>query len=304
MLDGLKKILLRAKLEKNEFFKNVTFEKESKIIKMNKKTQKILSKNIEKNVKRILVEWVFYLQKYKEIKIKKFEDLFSGVDEIVFPIKVIECSGNKYIDIEIQIKDNKGKKYFIEFNIFYKYIQNYTIDKIEDISESEIYNEMTYRICKNNSIKLINKRIIRFKKYEKEEYKRDIEVELSYELEKNITKYVLKSIVGNRKIEITCSTIDEEFEKNLLSYIFCINDNEWYYYNVVPILKWIVNTISDEKISTSIKAEIEGEIVSEIDVQNGYVQKYTTTIIINESEVNIVKRILSKELKSFLKQNN
>ena len=58
--------------------------------------------------------------------------------------------------------------------------------------------------------------------------------------------------------------------------------------------------ISDERISISIVAEVEKEIVSEIDVVNGIVQKYTVTKIINEGEMHIIKKLFAKELNKFL----
>ena len=86
----------------------------------------------------------------------------------------------------------------------------------------------------------------------------------------------------------------------VMNYLFESNESKWYYYDVFPILKWMVMAISDERISISIVAEVEKEIVSEIDVVNGIVQKYTVTKIINEGEMHIIKKLFAKELNKFL----
>lgn len=82
--------LFRAKLETSRFYEGVTFQR-----------------RVEKRkVKKILAEWMFYLERFKEIRVGSFKELFSELHEIVFPIKIKECYGNS---LDIIIIDNKGK---------------------------------------------------------------------------------------------------------------------------------------------------------------------------------------------------
>ena len=78
--------------------------------------------------------------------------------------------------------------------------------------------------------------------------------------------------------------------------------NHWYYYNVYPILKWITK-ILEENTSISIKAEVEKEVYSEIEVVDAVVHKYTRTEIVNEGEMHIIKVIFAKNLSEFLEEN-
>ena len=67
--------------------------------------------------------------------------------------------------------------------------------------------------------------------------------------------------------------------------------------NINDVRKYAKNTIL-------ILAEINGEIFSEIEIEDDIVKKYTSTQIISEEEMHTLKKVFVKELNEFLLENN
>lgn len=65
----LKVNLLRKTLEKSGFYEDIIFADEF----------------VSEKIKKIVTEWIFNLQEFRNIEVKKFRDLFKELDEIVFP---------------------------------------------------------------------------------------------------------------------------------------------------------------------------------------------------------------------------
>lgn len=281
----LRMALLRIRLDKSDFYEDIIFEK----------------KLVNEDVKRIVAEWMTNLQNYKQIRVEKFKDLFNELDEIIFPIKIKESYS--YRCLEIEFLDNEGKEYYMSKRNLYNYydIETYIIGRKNSLLEPLVDRDFHYKISEDKTIILTETGAMRLKQDGTDD---DIVVEFCYDSEKHTTEAKLKSYVSTNKIKIKYPTMSDEFDKMVLVFLFDSNETKWYYYNVFPILKWIAETISDEKVSISITAEIEGEICSEIDVVNGIVQKYTTTEIKNEGELHIIKKIFAKDLKIFLTENS
>lgn len=132
----------------------------------------------------------------------------------------------------------------------------------------------------------------------------DIIVNFCYNFQKHTTEATLSSFKSNNKIKIQYPTINYECDKKILKFLFDINEKNSYYYDVLPILKWILLTISYEDVSLSITAEVEKEVSSEIDVVNGIVRIYTKTEIISKEEIRISKVIFAKKLEEFLEEKS
>lgn len=96
--------LSRKRLEKNDFYEEITFE----------------DKVVSKNVKKIVAEWMFLLEEYKKIRIERFKELFSELHEIVFPIK-IKKSYYSSGSFDIIIVDNESKEYYMSKRSIYYY---------------------------------------------------------------------------------------------------------------------------------------------------------------------------------------
>lgn len=271
-------LYLRSKIGTGNFYEDITFKGNSNELKM------------------YMLKWCDNLQKYKELKINQFKDLLLPLNEVVLPVKIknVFCGiGSLHLDFT----DSQGKEYYMIKDSLYDYnrMNIYTIGRRNSKLEPLLDREFTFEISEDN-IQLIGSAVLKLREDGKND---EIAVDFIYNLEEDITQATLKSYVTNRIIKIQYPTIDMEFDKDVLEFLFKINEKHWYYYDVFPILRWI-STILEEPICVSITAEVEKEITSEIDVVKGKVQKYTLTEIINEGEVHITKKILSEDLEEFL----
>mgnify|MGYP006906605635 CR=1 FL=1 len=273
-------LYLRSKIGTGNFYEDIIFKVDSTELKMR------------------MLKWCDNLQKYKGLKINQFKDLLLPLNEIVLPIKInnVFCSksGRRF---DIDFTDNEGKEYYMIQDTLYAYnkVNTYIIGRRNSKLEPLLDREFTFEISEDN-IQLIESAVLKLREDGKND---EIAVVFIYNLKEDITQATLKSYVTNRIIKIQYPTIDMEFDKDVLEFLFKINEKHWYYYDVFPILRWI-STILEKPIYVCIIAEVEKEVISEIDVVKGKVQKYTLTEIINEGEVHITKKIFSKDLEEFL----
>ena len=179
----------------------------------------------------------------------------------------------------------------------YDDIENYIIGRRNSILEPLVDRDFLYKICKDGTIILMETGAMRLKLDGNND---DIVVDFCYDSKKHTTEATLKSYTSNNKMKIQYPTIGHEFDKKVLEFLFHINEENNYYYDVFPILKWMLLSICNEKVSLSITTEVEGNICSEINIMNGIVQRYTKTEIISEG----VKLIFAKELAKFLTEDN
>ncbi len=277
----MKLALFRKELERRKFYEEVTFE----------------DKLVSKNSKKIIGQWIFNLENYKKIKINKFKELFSQLNEIVFPIKIQYCYSSNSLDI--MIIDNKNNQYYMSNLWIYSYndLEKYTIGRRNSPLEPLIDREFTYRILKNKNILLLEMGVL---KLNPDGTNDNISVEFKYNFQKQITEVTLSSYISNHIIKIEYPTMDEEFDRKVLELLLNINDKNYYYYDAFPILKLMLSIISDETISLCITAKVEDEISSDIYIEKGIVQRYTKTEIISENQMNINKTICAKNLEEFL----
>lgn len=233
--------VLRERLDENNFYEDIIFK----------------DKFIEE-LKNLVTVWMYNLQEYKQIRIEKFKELFKGLDEIAFPIRIKNLLGSRTIDIVFF--DNEGKEYYMSKRHLYEYdgLENYIIGRRNSSVEPLIDREFYFKILKDKTIILMKTTSMRLKSDGKND---DIIVGLSYNYEEHTTEAELRSFTNTAKIKIKYPTMDSEFDKKVLEFLFSSNETTWYYYDVLPILKWIISVISDEKISISIIAEIEKKFV-------------------------------------------
>lgn len=275
----LRLALFRKELERRKFYEEVTFK----------------DKLVSKNAKEVIGQWMFELENYKKIKIDKFKELFSQLSEIVFPIEIQFC----YKSLDIIIIDNENNEYYIS-NIWrhtYNELEKYTIGRRNSPLEPLIDRDFTYRILKNKTILLLEMGVL---KLNPDGTNDNISVEFKYNFQKQITEVTLSSYISNNIIKIEYPTKDKEFDKKVLELFLNINDKNYYYYDVFPILKLMLSIISDETISLFITTKVEDEICSEIYIEKSIVQLYTKTEIISENQININRTIFAKKLEEFL----
>lgn len=280
-------ILLRLKLRNSGFYEDVSFK----------------DKLVEKSFKKSVAKWMWYLQRYKQIQVDKFKDLFSELSEVAFPIIIDTCLGAYSLYIKF-IDDNEHMYYMSKNGIFaYKGIEEYLIGRRNSSLEPFIDREFNYKICEDKTIKLIDSSAMKLNEYGSND---EFIVDFHYNDEKQTTEAILRSYIVHDKIKIEYPAISDEFDKKVLEYLFSISKISDHYYDVFPMLKWITAQISDKNASISIVADVgedTEEISSEIQVVNGIVKKYTFTKVIDEREVRKFSILMDKDLNTFLKEN-
>lgn len=280
----IRKALFRARLEISGFYDGVTFQ----------------GKNVEKKVKKVLAEWMFCLKEYKEIRVECFKDLFSKLHEMAFPIKIEEGYGSS---LNIIIIDNKGTEYYMTKRGIYVYndMESYIIGRRNGLLEPLVDRDFHYKISKDGTITLIETGAMKLKEDVTND---DIVVDFSFDSEKHTTEATLKSYASNSKIKMKYTTMDDEFDKKVQKYLFNVNEKNYYYYDVFPILKWMISTLPGQNVSLSITAEVDDEICSKIDVVQGIVQRYAKTEIINEGERRTSIDVFAKRIEDFLAERS
>lgn len=280
----IRKALFRARLEISGFYDGVTFQ----------------GKNVEKKVKKVLAEWMFCLKEYKEIRVECFKDLFSKLHEMAFPIKIEEGYGSS---LNIIIIDNKGTEYYMTKRGIYVYndMESYIIGRRNGLLEPLVDRDFHYKISKDGTITLIETGAMKLKEDVTND---DIVVDFSFDSEKHTTEATLKSYASNSKIKMKYTTMDDEFDKKVQEYLFNVNEKNYYYYDVFPILKWMISTLPSQNVSLSITAEVDDEICSKIDVVQGIVQRYAKTEIINEGERRTSIDVFAKRIEDFLAEKS
>lgn len=279
----IKLALLRSELEKSNFYEEVTFA----------------NKFVSNATKKVIAEWMFCLEKYKKIHIRRFKKLFSQLDEIVFPIKITNCFS--FSIIELSFVDNEGKKYYMSnHNICdYNNMETYTIGRRNSLLEPLIDRMFFYKISENQSIMLMETEAMKLYPNGDND---NIMVDFYYNHQDNTTQATLHSFVNSNKIVIKYPTVDNDFDKKLLEFLFSIYEKYDYYYDATLILRWLLSYLSDKLISLSITAIINNEIYSKIDILFGIVTKYIKPEKISQNETHIHHILLNKNLEEFLIQ--
>lgn len=272
----LKVALMRRKLEKSDFYEDVTF-----------------STDIFKEwTQDCFAIWMYDLKRYHQIEIKKFKDLFENSNEIGFPIQIKRSSGG---GIDINFIDRNGEEYYIYNRSIYDYykMKEYYIGKRDTLSEPPVDKSYHYRMCKGGAIVLVETSILKLEQDENSETMCEILYNYSTNTEEIIMHF------QDRKIKIEYSIRDNKIRKEIVKYIWECVETKWYFYDVFPVLKWMENII-EKDATIHIVAEINNEVFSEIKIEDGIVQKYTVTQIINEGEMHIIQKIFTKKIEEFL----
>lgn len=280
----IRKALFRARLEISGFYDGVTFQ----------------GKNVEKKVKKVLAEWMFCLKEYKEIRVECFKDLFSKLHEMAFPIKIEEGYGSS---LNIIIIDNKGTEYYMTKRGIYVYndMESYIIGRRNGLLEPLVDRDFHYKISKDGTITLIETGAMKLKEDVTND---DIVVDFCFDSKEHTTEATLKSYASNSKIKMKYTTMDDEFDKKVQEYLFNVNEKNYYYYDVFPILKWMLLILPSQNVSLSISLEVDSEICSKVDIVQGIVQKYTKTEIINEGERRTSIDVFAKRIEDFLAERS
>lgn len=281
-------LVLRLRLRERGFYEDISFK----------------DKLVEKKFKKNVTKWMSDLQRYKQIQIDKFKDLFTSLNEVVFPITIIDYWHCSSYSLSMQFTDNNGHIYYMSnrnicnHNSFDEYLIGRSNSQLEPFVDREFH----YKICEDKTIELLMSSAMKLDEYGLND---EFIVDFYYNEEKQETEALLEAYLYHDKIKIIYPTISDEFDKKVLEYLFSISKKSDYYYDVFPILEWIATEIPDKEISVSIIADVgedTEEVSSEIQVIDGIVQRYVVTRIISENEVQKFTVKLAKSLESFLKE--
>lgn len=281
-------LVLRLRLRERGFYEDISFK----------------DKLVEKKLKRNVTKWMLDLQRYKQIQVDKFKDLFTSLNEVVFPITIIDYWHCSSYSLSMEFKDNNGYIYYMSNRNIYNHnsFDEYLIGRRDSQLEPFVDREFHYKICEDKTIELLMSSAMKLDEYGLND---EFIVDFYYNEEEQETEVLLEAYLYHDKIKIIYPTISEGFDKKVLQYLFSIGKKSDYYYDVFPILKWITAQIPDNNVSVSIVADVgedTEEISSEIQVVNGIVRKHTFTKMISEDEVQKFTVKLAKSLKRFLKE--
>ena len=255
--------LMRRKLDQSDFYEDILCTE---------------CPGIESEMHKSIASWMFRMKKYEQIEIKKFKDLFKGLDEVVFPIQV-----SNYWEIHIEIIDSKGEKYYLSStDDYYDKYTEYCIGKRNSSLECMVDKIYNFRICRDGTIELLKTTV---PKPNQDGSNSDISYELYYNHNTN-TKVVTVYSKEN-KLTVECSK-EYEIDKGITKYF-----EEKCYYDVFPVLKCMVSKMARDDISIHITSKINDEVFSEVEVVNSVVEKYTFT-----------KKTLPKTIDEFLNENS
>lgn len=254
---------------------------------------------VRKRTQKVITAWIDNLNKYKNIRIKKFKDLFKECEEVVFPIRIMNSYGSN--SMRIEFLDSKGNKYSIMSmeNIYAFHTMTEYIIERRNTLEPMLDREFCYIISSDNTISLIETTAMKLKENGKND---DLAISFRYNMAENMTEVELKNYSISSKIKIKYGTSGHEFENEVMEFLFSIKKDE--YCKIIRVLEWLYDNMKESETSTfSIISEVDEKIFSEIDIVGGRVKYYMTTKIISEEKTEINKKICDKEITTFLKDN-
>lgn len=278
--------LVRSKLDESDFYEDIIFANDT----------------VKEVAQKKIASWMLSLEICETVQaeIKKFKELFSKVDGISFPIE-IQNSNSSLFSIDISIVDRNGKQYYISKDDIYDCynITEYYIGRRNTTTKSYIDYENCYKICKNEVIKKLKATVV---KINLDGTNKESIYETYYNQQNNMQ--VIEFLENEkRKIRIEYPIVSKEIGKKIFEDFLEWDDTKWYYYDVFPIFKWLVNKMENYDMdSLHIIAEIDKDVYSEIQMGNNIVQTYTVAQVISENEIHVIKKIFAKNIDEFLKE--
>lgn len=215
--------------------------------------------------------WMYYLKKYKETEIKKFKDLFILLDEVKFPITITKMyGGNDWV--RFAFKDKKGEEYYVinHHHLNYERLSKFIIGRRNSKIEPLIDREFHYQISSDGDIELYQTVIL---KLNEDGTNTDLVVEFNYDYDKNLTEVIRRSYKKDMQLVLEYPSEGNKIDERAKEFMLNIVDGSNVYYNVVPILKNMIEIMCKNDISINIEAKFGGEIYSAVKVEHSIVTK-------------------------------
>lgn len=262
--------------------------------------RKLLSKNFFHNVyvsdkilKNKILHWIFYLKRYKHITVNKFEYLFSKFEGIVFPIKVYG------VNCHLTIIDSVGKEYYMIFEP-YRWVE---IDKyVIGIRLDSYDRDCGYHITPENGIVLRTRGILPLNE---DGTNKDYWVTFNYNLKSSTTKAVV--LTSNLAIEVSYPSQGDINDDKVSKMLFDVTKENRKVDDVFSIFNFIFKMSKGFENTRSLVIKSidkkEKQILSEIWLSNGIVEKYTFTKRSSETEISFHKLRPSKKIEEFISEH-
>ena len=237
---------------------------------------------IEKSLGDGFWKWLVSLRKFHDIYIRNFEYLFSQIDNISFPVKV-----KMYSDL-LSVTDNDGRKFKLNF-IYYddKSMRNFTISQIsEDILFAQTFS------LSPNKMKLVGLSYSPSKISQRE-------VKFQYDTESttatlNLFDYSLSVIYPHQ---------ESELDNKVLEYLWNVEQSEKFFYDLFPSFNFLLQFLQschNILITSCYSQASKDQLLSEIDLSNGIVTKYSYTEKKSHRTLCLYQMTISKSVEEFL----
>lgn len=268
-MENLKMKGFKIGIKERRFFEGITFEK--------------------KETKNFLIDWIYWLEKSKKIRIEKFIHLLWEIGEISFPIKIKEHS-EKDQEARFNIIDSIGKRYTLKI---IKYSTRFTVIK-NDMKKEE---KWILYITNRSTVKIIEY----YNSFGEEFGLEMTKVENSIIYDENLIKAVICRDYDNVVVfKFKANKIDNH--KEIVNIIKNIKIKD-YYSVFVPFVELRKN-IKNPNAIIGIQTFIEEDKLAEIEIVNGYVTKETETKILYNSDCSQTeRRKLNIPVEDYLRKN-
>lgn len=244
--------------------------------------------------------WIYYLKKYKKTEIKKFKDLFILLDEVEFPITITKMYGGSS-SVRLSFEDKRGEEYYVinYHHLNYEELSKFIIGRRNSKIEPLIDRDFHYQISPDGDIKLYQSGVL---KLNEDGTNTDLVVEFNYDYDANFTKVIRKSYKNDMQLVLEYPSKGNKIDERIKEFMLNIMDGSNVYYDVVPILKNMLEIMDNKDISINIEAKFGGEIHSEVKVEHNTVQRYTFTKRVSRERRCKTTDIFKKDLEDFLKR--
>lgn len=256
-MENLKKKGFRNGIKERRFFERVTFGK--------------------KGTEDVLIDWIYWLEHSKNIRIERFMNLLWGIGEITFPIK-IKGHIEKEIEVRLIIIDTVGNEFYLKIE---KFSTNFSVSRY-DLKEEE---KWILSITKPSTVKIVEYYNSYGEKFGIEVNK--VETSINYKEEENLIKAVIRRDDDNVVVfKFKASEIDND--KEIVNIIKKIEIKD--YYSVFIPLVELRKNIKNPSAIIGIQTFVEEDKLAEIEIVNGYVTKETDTKILYNSNCSQTNR--------------
>lgn len=266
----IEKMKFKNGIKERRFFDRVSFDK--------------------KETEDILTDWIYWMEKTKNIRKERFMHLLWEIGEISFPIKIKEYS-NQEPSYSFLIVDALENKFFLKVE---KFSTRFMVIRNDEETEEK------WMLCvtKMSTVKILEY----YNKFEEDNglEVNKVETAISYDEEEQ----QLKAVVCENEVYVIIFKLDIREIMNYKEIVNIIKDMEVKDYCTVfvPFVKLREKTNSNAIIA--IQTFVEDDKFAEIEITDGYVTKETETrILFNGESIQTDRRRMNMLVEDYIRKN-